>query len=297
MGRRLVPGTTDQYIEDKETLLNDSFQPPPDWPYETTRGQYDKSCGVYDEPDAPTNYIEYWKCGSYAFYGENKLSNLNTIASKDTIIDNRNVDGEIGYCKEHSSVEHEYYDQAEGWTYITGGASTEQNPNLSAEHSIGYRDKDSERSLASWITEANAAVLTSNCISANWINALSTSLSTEIRARLQNHLYSDKQDDVNLKIDCLTPDQNFVDGNVITKLREAMNLLSTGVSGDNGANLQDSQSVIPNSKNIQTTTSMIAKTEVKKFIDDCVIAYKDCICYSDCGGYAVCFCYGNCNYY
>lgn len=283
------------------------FVPPEGMKFENQPIDDQRSCEGYDTKDNKTDYIEYWKCGSYVFaaLGNENISQLNSISSINEIIAAR-FDHD-NFCLAHAydysdggCSQHNIYDPGgsdvndpirERWSYITGtGAEL-------TVHSNGYRDKDNTRSLDSWITAENANVLTSNCILSNWINALSTSLSTEIRARLQNHLYSNKQNDVNIKLNNLTPDQNFVDGNVVTKLRDAMNLLSTGVSNDNGANLQDSQSVIPNSKNIQTTTSTIAKTEVKNFIDDCATAYKDCICYSDCGGYAVCFCYGNCNYY
>ena len=258
----------------------------------------ERICGSYDNISggSPTNYIEYWKCGSYVFNGYDTFGYLNSISSTDAIIDNRTLSS---FCNSHASTTYDPggQDEAlsaavrEGWTYIVGNAE-----DLSIAHSSGYRNKNNNRNLSQWILNANLSVQTKNFISANWINALSTSLSNEICDRLKNHLYSNKTDDVNTLINGLAPN-NIVDGNIVDKLRQAMNLLSSGVMSDTSANLQPKKSVIPNSKNIQTLSTIIANTEVRKFINDCNTAYKDCICYSDCGGYAVCFCYGNCNYY
>lgn len=240
----------------------------------TPRGGDGYYCPVHKLID----YIEYWKCNEYAFKNENALTLLNSISSVNTIRQN----GQANICSTNSN--NGINNQFESWSYIA------------SSHSTGYRNKDDNRDLPSWITDANNEVLTKNFISSNWINALSTSLLTEIRARLANYLYSNETSSVNPLINDLIP-QSVVDGNVVSKLRDAMNLLSTGVSRDNGADLQEYQSVIPNSKNISTTARDIVKSEVKQFINDCNFAIKDCICYSDCGEYAVCFCYGNCNYY
>lgn len=252
----------------------------------------DRTCGSYDDiGNSETNYIEYWKCGSYAFNEYNTFGYLNSISSKNDIITNRTSSS---FCTLHASTMFDPGGAAqehavrEGWSYIVGNADL---PN----HSPGYRSKDN-RSLDQWIINANSNVQTNNFISANWLNALSTSLSNEIRARLANYLYSNKTAGVDNLINGLVPN-NIISGDIVDKLRRAMNLLSSNLISDNGANLQPLSSVIPNSNDIQTPNTIIANTEVRKFINDCNTAYKDCICYSDCGGYAVCFCYGNCNYY
>lgn len=276
-------------IENYELLSSMSgtniiYEPPDGQPYQTRNCNV---CGSHDTITTPTNYIEYWKCSSYAFYNEDRLNDLNSISSRSTIINDRKT-----ICNTHSSNLNNIRNTYESLTYITGSSGK-----MSADHPIGYRYKDQDRTLNDQILDENNSVLSNNFIKLSWINALSTSLSTEIRARLLNYLYSDKTDSINALINDLVPNENFIDGNIIEKLRDAMNLLSSGVSVDTEADLQEAQSVIPNAKNISTVSTDIAKTEVSSFISDCNIAYKDCICYSDCGGYAVCFCYGNCNYY
>ena len=114
-----------------------------------------RTCGSYDTNKSPTNYIEYWKCGSYAFNGYDTFGYLNSISSTNDIINNRRLSS---FCKLHASTEYDPGGQEElsdavreGWTYIVGNADSPM------AHSPGYRNKGN-RNLSQWIIDANLSV-------------------------------------------------------------------------------------------------------------------------------------------
>ena len=49
--------------------------------------------------------------------------------------------------------------------------------------------------------------------------------------------------------------------------------------------------------NLETETHIKPQDSINVVIDNAKKVLKDCICYTDCGGYSVCFCYSNCNHY
>ena len=49
--------------------------------------------------------------------------------------------------------------------------------------------------------------------------------------------------------------------------------------------------------NLESETHIKPQDSINVVIDNAKKVLKDCICYTDCGGYSVCFCYSNCNHY
>lgn len=167
-------------------------------------------------------------------------------------------------------------------------------------HAIGYRNK-ANRSLPNYITSTNIdSINNSTFITQGHINALYMALHEELNARLKNYLYHNYSNNTASTLSGYMTGP-IISSEVFMRLKDAVNNLNTIINESNANRDYEAtlsaDGLLKTMKNYSITNDNIAVTNIKGFINDITNSYKDCICYSDCGGYAVCFCYGNCNYY
>ena len=117
-------------------------------------------------------------------------------------------------------------------------------------------------------------------------NTILKGIQDEIKIRLQSPLYTEYENNFNNRMPSQLSAGKLLETNDINSLTKLLNLNELYLDEVKkpqffSANLRDvAESTILNQQ-VNTITALV----------------KDCVCYSDCNGYATCTCYGNCNHY
>ena len=117
-------------------------------------------------------------------------------------------------------------------------------------------------------------------------NTILKGIQDEIKIRLQSPLYINYENNFNNRMPSQLSAGKLLETNDINSLTKLLNLNELYLDEVKkpqffNANLRDvAESTILNQQ-VSTIAAIV----------------KDCVCYSDCNGYATCTCYGNCNHY
>ena len=156
-------------------------------------------------------------------------------------------------------------------------------------------------------------------ITYNFLNQLIDVINFQIGERYASNKYKEYYDrnSISSEIELVTDDKindklsidyNEYMSNIITKLSslQSNTIYDSYSASDKFKTLKNIKYTLQGSKDLEfedykdkwIKPSMVLSESNMDIIKDVIKKdLNDCICYSDCNGYAVCYCYGNCNHY